>query len=133
MLRSRKLFLITGNKGYLLFEVLLSLVILSAGLILVSRSFVSSLSALKVSKGHTQAVLMLERKLAEIESGVIDIQGYSKIDLDGEEGGFNWKIRSEEPGEEIMSKLPYTEVQVTVSWAERNVEREVKASVGISP
>ena len=133
MRRSKRINLRTDTKGYLLFEVLLSLVILSSGLILVSRSFLSSISALGVSKDHTRAVMVLEEKLAEVESGEIDIPIFSDVELEGEEAGYQWEIQSRRPEEEIGTTVPYTEVEVRVSWTARNREREVEASLGVSP
>ncbi len=120
------------RRGYLLFEVLLSLVILSAGLIMVSRSFLSSISAAELVKSHSQAVLLLERKLAEVESGEIEIAPYSEETVEGEEGGFRWKILAKRPEDEIDFSAPYTEVQVEVNWDERGKERGVTASLGIA-
>jgi type II secretory pathway component PulJ len=132
MVSKGKLLTVKGRRGYLLFEVLLSLVILSAGLIMISKSFLSSISASGLVKSHSQAVLLLERKLAEVESGEIAIAPYTEDTVEGEEGEFKWEIQSKKPGEDIDFSVPFTEVQVKISWEEKGREREVLASLGIA-
>ena len=53
--------------GFLLLEVLLALVVLSAGIVLIFRSFSSCLQAASVSKTRFQAVLLAEGGLWELE------------------------------------------------------------------
>lgn len=53
------------NKGFTLLEVMLAVTILSVGLVMVVRSYVTSLQAIKISKDFLIANLLLEEKIWE--------------------------------------------------------------------
>lgn len=57
----------TGSKGFLLFEVVIALAILSSAIVLVIRGFMTSMKAIAVSEDNIKAVRHLEEKMWEIE------------------------------------------------------------------
>ena len=71
--------IIKKNKGLLLFEVMLTIIILSVGLTLILRSFYSSLNATKIAQYYTTATLLIEDKMWELEN-----EGVVAVDLDQE-------------------------------------------------
>jgi len=117
--------------GYLLLEVLFSLVILSSGLLLISRSFLSSMSATRLVQDHGRALLLLERKLAEVESGMIAVSGSPDETIGGDEDDLHWEIRLIPAEEGFRDEAPFVEVEVKVGWRESGKEREVLASLGM--
>ena len=56
-----------ANKGFLLFEVLVTVIILSVGLVLIIEAFLGSLRAASVSSNMFKAELLLEDRLFEHE------------------------------------------------------------------
>ena len=60
--------IIRNKRGFLLVEVLITVVILSVGLTLITRSFMMSLRALDAIKQYTGGYLLLEQKLLDLES-----------------------------------------------------------------
>lgn len=123
-----------GNAGgYLLLEVLLALVLLSTGLLLITRSFASSISALSASRAHARAVMVLEKVLADVESGAIGLPAVSEAEMQGTEAGCAWRIRSARPAARLAPEVSYTEAEITVTWTHRGGDHEVRASVGIAP
>lgn len=71
------------NKGFLLLEVLLAVTILSLGLVLVLRSFVSSLKAIKISQDILVANLLLEQKIWQKQQELARGAQLSFLDEDG--------------------------------------------------
>ncbi|MBM3248797.1 MAG: prepilin-type N-terminal cleavage/methylation domain-containing protein, partial [Candidatus Omnitrophica bacterium] len=55
------------NKGFLLVEVLITVVILSVGLTLIARSLITGIKSLEIIKQYTTGYSLLEEKLWDIE------------------------------------------------------------------
>lgn len=106
------------NDGFVLFEVMLSLSILSLGLILILGSFKVGISAVKASKDYTQATLLLQQKIGELENTPTQELYPGKIEGGFEdEPKFTWKAE--------IKKLEYIdlkEVKVIVEWKEGKVD-----------
>ena len=77
----------------MLMEVMVSLAILSLGLVIIIQSFASSLRALRSSQNITRAVFLAEQKLGEMER-----EGYFEEESEGSFGekypNLEWKIDS---------------------------------------
>jgi Tfp pilus assembly protein PilV len=107
-----------NKKGILLFEVMLTVIILSVGLTLILRSFSTSLNAVKSAQHYTTASLLIEDKMWELENkGTID------ADLD-EEGQFpephqkfNWHLTTKDKIIQAQSSK-INEVKLIVYWQE---------------
>ncbi len=123
---------ITAKKnrdGFLLFEAILSVAILSLGLVLVLHSFTGSLKAARISQNYMRAVLLLEAKMTELEwKGSLD-SGISEGKFSQKNERFAWKIEAT-PVEEISGedeekkRVELNKVHLTVSWSEgKKVER----------
>jgi len=123
---------ITAKKnrdGFLLFEAILSVAILSFGLVLVLHSFTGSLKAARISQNYMRAVLLLEAKMTELEwKGSLD-SGISEGKFSQKNERFAWKIEAT-PVEEISGedeekkRVELNKVHLTVSWSEgKKVER----------
>ena len=96
--------------GFLLFELMVAVVILSVSLTVISRSFIQTLSALRTSGYFFKGGLLLEKKMWELEE---------KPPSPGREEGtfeefgklFHWTASTTE-----MEKVPLYETAVTVGW-----------------
>lgn len=108
-----------SRSGFLLFEVMVTITILSLGLVMVLRSFASSLGAARFAQNYTEAILLAEEKLWEWEKvdAIIPEEPMSG-DLPG---GFRWKLEAT-PLEDASN---LNEVKVAVSWKERGRQEEV--------
>lgn len=99
------------QKGFLLFELMVAVVLLSVSLTVISRSFIQSLSALRTSGNYFKGGLLLEKKMWELEQ---------KPPSAGREEGsfetfgklFHWDVATEE-----MEDAPLYESRVTVGWS----------------
>ncbi len=106
------------NKGFTLIEIMISIAILSLGLIFVLQGLTHCLSILNISRNNLEASLLAEDKMAEAEIAVKqDADEFSK-DSGGElKSGnidFNWQIRFS-PDQEYED---LDEVLTTVHWRE---------------
>lgn len=107
-----------NKRGLLLFEVMLTLIILSVGLTLILRSFSTSLNASKIAQNYTTAALLIEHKMWELENA-----GSIATDL-SQEGQFpephqkfNWRLETKDkPVQDQAGKL--NEVELSVWWQE---------------
>ncbi len=113
---------IAGNKrGFLLYEVLLALAILSIGLVAVLHCFSTSLRAVGTSQNHFKATLLLEEKLWEVEREKSLTPGIYQGNFPGK--GFKWEVETspiEEEGEVSLNA-----VRVTISWSEGGRKRHI--------
>lgn len=107
-----------NKKGLLLFEVMLTVIILSVGLTLILHCFSISLNATKTAQYYTTAALLIEDKMWELEN-----EGAIAADLT-EEGQFsppyqefNWRLQTKDkPAQGQADKI--NEVKLTVFWQE---------------
>lgn len=90
-----------SSKGISLIEVVITVVILSAGLVFVARSFSYSLRSTRKSVDYLKAMSLLEDKMFEWENkGQIGLISESGA-FPQAEGGFTWRLKtggSEIPG-----------------------------------
>lgn len=114
-----KFLIIRKNKsGILLFEVMLTLVILAIGLTLILHSFSASLNASKIAQDYTVASLLIEDKMWEMENaGAVG----SNLTEEGQflppYQKFNWRLQTKDkPVQDETGKL--NEVKLTVRWKE---------------
>lgn len=79
------------SRGYILLEVLLSLTILSTGLLAIIRSISTSLEATSVTRSETHLILATQRILVEAESAVELSEGVTSDILNQDNRTFYWK------------------------------------------
>lgn len=108
------------QKGFLLLEVMLSLLIMSAGISAVIKSYTISLRAQRHAQCYTFAFLLADKIHQEIKAEVInDLKGREETSA----GLFHWSI-------EIEPVYPeeFEAVTVKVNWEERAVGYEISLS-----
>ena len=116
--RAMMILAIGRSKGFTLIEIMISVAILSFGMILILQGFTHSLNILRISQNNLQATLLAEEKMAQIQIDakksqygfLADSNGESKID----NIEFRWQT-SITPDEEYED---LNELLTTVSWKE---------------
>lgn len=115
--------LLTGkmgrNKGFLLLEIMISVSILSLGILLVLNSFMRPVRAAELSKDYFKAGLLLEGKLLELYNSDIE-EGMSKGEFSDFDNRFSWELDAVK-SEDGFCK----EVNLKVFWHEKNKEEDL--------
>jgi len=111
--------LATGkNRGFTLIEIMISIAILSVGLILILQGFTRCLNILRISQNNLETSLLAEEKMAEFEIAAKQDKGAFFKDTSGESQSgnieFKWQIRLS-PDNEYED---LNEVLTTVYWKE---------------
>ncbi|MFA5350941.1 MAG: prepilin-type N-terminal cleavage/methylation domain-containing protein [Candidatus Omnitrophota bacterium] len=106
------------SKGFTLIEIMISISILSVGLIFVLQGLTQCLSILRISQNNLEASLLAEEKMAEVEIAAKQDKTTFSKDASGEEQSgnieFKWQIRlTPDSGYEDLNK-----VMDTVYWKE---------------
>lgn len=104
------------HSGFMLLEVVLSVLVVSVGVVFVIGSFITSIKAFKVSKVYADALYLIEQKLWEYEEkGTIE---------DGRDSGkfddykdAQWEIEARELEEDIP--IEETSAEVAIKKDER--------------
>ncbi|NQT06347.1 MAG: prepilin-type N-terminal cleavage/methylation domain-containing protein [Candidatus Omnitrophica bacterium] len=119
MLRSKRRAKKRG--GFLLLEVLVSITVISVGLVFIVRSFSSTTRAIETSGRLLKSVFLLEEKLWQFEAeGVIE-KGTDRGPFEEEEG-YSWEVRAADAKE-----APLNRVNLKVEW--EGVRRKQRVSV----
>lgn len=114
-------------RGFTLIEIMLSVAVLSFGLVVVLGSFATALDCLKRSRETMKASYLLEEKMEELvraakeEGGLAP--GRSDGIFEGEYGGHGWAV-SVNPDTDGLAVL-----ELTVSWTEGRKPRTLSAAV----
>jgi len=113
------------KSGIVLLEVLISITILSAGLTLVIRSFISSLRASVNTVDYSTAVILAENKLNEyVQNGLPEDFSGEKNEFESPFEKFSYEIEAEEiDSDAAFDSL--NEVTLKVSWQTRRREKSV--------
>lgn len=109
------------NSGFLLIEVLVSVVVITVGLIYIVHSFSVSTRAIGTSRDYIKALTLLEEKLWELEAAG-EVEEGEDEDYFGDERVFAWELEAETEDEPPVNKT-----RLTVLWPER--KRKQKISV----
>lgn len=114
--------MLKSNRGFLLFEVAIAIVILSVGMTFVLRSFNSAIASVKGLQGYTTAMFLLGQKMFDLED-----KGIKKCGTEGDFGidypGFSWKLDSV-----LLEDAPLDKVQLSVMWHTPNSTRKFSAA-----
>lgn len=108
-----------SNRGFLLFELVLSVIVLSISLTVISRSFIQTLTARQTSKRFFQAGLLIERKILELNQASFS-EGKEEGTFEEFGGLFRWAVTTKE-----IEAPPLYEALVTVGWDSRGHERQL--------
>ncbi len=110
----------SNPRGFLLLETLLAVLILTVGLTFMIRSLGSSLGALRASDDATQAMLLLEERMWDLEAEGSITPGSSRGAFPKHDGKYQWAVEASEPND-----LGLCETKVTVSWKQKGRHRDV--------
>lgn len=110
------------GSGFMLLEVVLSVLVIGTGLLLVIRSYSTSLGATRMAQGLREASLFLEEKLFELDvQGEIE-QSESSGTIEGYEG-YHWYVTAEPfTDEEEMQKVCVSAVYNDTNKRTRSVK-----------
>lgn len=113
------------DKGFLLLEIMISISVLSIGVLLILNSFVTLIRSIEISKDYFKAGLMLEEKLIEVYNSDIE-EGLSGGEFSGYGNRFSWDM-------DVIGSADSScwEVSLKVSWRERGKEKDLSVSTCI--
>ncbi len=116
-------------RGFTLIEVLLAASIMTVALTLILSGFSTCLRAAAEARRYTEAALLLERKIAELEMADSLEVGSEEGQFEDDDGeveypGYTWRVEIEE-AEDVENLLVAT---VTISWRDRGRDRSVEVT-----
>ncbi len=127
LLRSHQF--MTGDNGFTLVEILVTLTVLSLALPALMYSFRNAAHGQALSENRTTAVYLLKFRMAEIE-----LAGYPDIGEEegefGENSRFRWHSEVQDVVSDEIEKL--RRVTVTVTWQEQGRERSISMSTYVA-
>jgi len=121
---------LTGKKrqrgnGFLLLEIMISVSILSTGLLLILSSFMRPIRATELSGDYFKAGLLLEEKILEVYNSDIK-QGASEGVFSSFNNKFSWDLDISGSGDGSCM-----EVNLKIFWFERDKEKDLSISTCI--
>lgn len=111
-----------GKKGFLLLEVLVSVAVITVGLIYIIRSFSISTRAIATSRDYIKAVSLLEEKLWEFEE-TRQIESGEDRDYFRDDRRFTWQLSAE-----TEEEIPINKTQLKVFWEEKNRKQRLSVT-----
>jgi type II secretion system protein I len=108
------------RRGFTLLEVIVSLVVLTTGLVMVMEAFTVGLRASAAADRRTMAALLLQDKMEELKKEPLLTAGSDEGDFGEDFADYNWRVdisETETPG--------LVHVEVTVMWEGRRGEDEL--------
>jgi prepilin-type N-terminal cleavage/methylation domain-containing protein len=113
------------NKGFLLVEVLITVVILSVGLTLIARSLITGIKSLEIIKQYTTGYSLLEEKLWDIERKYFIESGLNKEeDFLEPYQDFTYSLETENI-KDNEEKGMLNKVLLSVNWPTKFSRREI--------
>jgi type II secretion system protein I len=109
------------KKGFMLLELMVSLAILSTGLLTVTRSFISSLGASNYSQQYTLACTLAEEKLNELGQSTDLSEGTTQGSFEEPYLQFSWELEIKPSSNDSLKH-----VTITVIWKEKGKQRKAK-------
>lgn len=114
-----------GSKGFLLLEIIISVSILSFGILLILNSFLMPIRAAELSMDYFRAGLLVEEKMAELyNSGVKD--GATRGGFSGFDGRFFWELDAG-----YLEGHFCREINLKVYWRNKDKEEDLSVSTYI--
>lgn len=131
--------LLTGNRNkkqdkrflwaFTLAELLLSVVILSFGLVAIIGTYLTAANALDSSQNRLQAVEFLQEKLGLLEEEVVAqndiLPTNEEITLNNRPATYNLEVSDLPAAEGVDLGADLNLVELSLSWKERNVDKDV--------
>ncbi len=121
---------ILNKKSISLIELMLTVTVLSIGIILVLRSFFSVANALNYAQNKIIALQFLDAKMGHFQETVLEEEKFPEEGFQGDarlnEKDFHWKAElfSIFSGEEELEDIK--EIRLTISWKEANRYKDEK-------
>jgi prepilin-type N-terminal cleavage/methylation domain-containing protein len=114
--------IIKSNQGFTLVEVMLSVAIVSMALVLLIQSFAMIGNSYFSASHYTKAILLLDKKIHDVQSGVIKGSKLSdSFEVPFE--GYQWKIN-----QQPVFDNNYRKLQIQVSWDQRTENDDLAIS-----
>jgi Tfp pilus assembly protein PilV len=107
-----------NSKGFLLIEVLVSVTLISVGLIYVARSFSTSARAVDTATHFLKSVSLIEDKMWYLEAGGISDRKRDEGAFE-REGTYRWRYDSER-----LEETPLNAVTMAVEWDSPRGEKQ---------
>ncbi len=119
---------IMRKNGSFLLEALMTVCILSIGIVLIIRSHISSLRSLVYSKSYSTAAFLIQNKMNElIQQGIINQDLDERNFLPPPYEKFEYHLKAQKAGDRgAFENL--SEVLLTLSWKEGRNKKRVSAS-----
>jgi len=114
-----------NETGYLLFEVVLAVAILSLGLVVLLRCFSTPLRAVRVSENYLRAALLAEEKMEELQTRY---EGFSQSEagvFPSDAQGFAWKSETFPTQNASCDGSKTIEIRLTVFFAKEEDKRSI--------
>ncbi|MBI4436825.1 MAG: hypothetical protein HY590_05400 [Candidatus Omnitrophica bacterium] len=99
---------------------MVAVIVLAVALTVVSRSFISSLAALRLSADISKGGLLLEQKVWEFGQKGSLSPGQEEGTFEEFGGNFHWDVEVKE-----VKELPLYEADITVRWTSSGRERDL--------
>jgi type II secretion system protein I len=114
------------REGFTLVELIMAVSILSIGVVMVLRSFLSSSGALGLISDRTAALQILETKIADLKESALagslkPANTNEEIALNNRRAAYNLQVTSLKKKEEDED---FNEVRTTLNWREDNKEQD---------
>ena len=111
-----------NNAAFMLLEVILSVLIVTVGIVFVIGSFITSIKTFKISKTYLDALYLMEEKMWEYEAfGQIE-EGADSGTFESRKGA-EWEVEAEK-----MQDLPLNETNIEVSVKEGERSRKYRVA-----
>src|SRR5262244_1298111 len=122
-------FLISCKEGFTLIEVMITMVVLSIGLVALAGIQISAIKGNAFSRRMTTAVSVAEQTIEQIKNTPYDnVQSQSTTQVTAANMNFNSQVN-------VTNTTPTNgkRVEVTVSWSDSGKSHDVRLSTIISP
>ena len=122
-------FLIFHKEGFTLIEVMITMVVLSIGLVALAGIQISAIKGNAFSRRMTTAVSVAEQTIEQIKNSPYDnVQSQSTTQVTAANMNFNSQVN-------VTNTTPTNgkRVEVTVSWSDSGKSHDVRLSTIISP
>ncbi len=114
------------SKGFLLLEIMISVSILSFGVLLILDSFVRPLRATELSMDYFKAGLLLEEKMSELYNSGMKDDGIMRGEFSGFDSRFFWAMDISD-----LESGFCREISLKVYWRNKNKEEDLSVSTYI--
>lgn len=126
--------LIGNNKGFTFIELMVTVIVLTVGLVLIIQGFITAAGALNNMQDNIQAVRFLDLKMQELEASAGKDNGIKRGNSEGKFSSgakdFNWSLEviGVEKEKDLDLSEDLNEVRLKVSWQEKGLPKDLSAA-----